>query len=133
VIGIGVVSVVPGKLSLFCAVDLQRERFRHLSADMRACQNVGKMKTTAQGDIVDPVQSPGMGVWQYQAGRVFALSFKTLWYESQGDAAGSLIGIATIRSTSTVSEFSLVDTQGNVLLETQGTWQFTDIKIVPLQ
>jgi hypothetical protein len=103
----------------------------------------GRVFATAQGDVVDPVQSPGMGSWERQTGRVFALSFKTLFYETQGDAAGSLIGVATIRSTSTVSEtgdsfsgpfkFALADQQGNVLLETNGTWQFARIKVEPLQ
>jgi hypothetical protein len=103
----------------------------------------GRVFATAQGDVVDPVQSPGMGSWERQTGRVFALSFKTLFYETQGDAAGSLIGVATIRSTSTVSEtgdsfsgpfkFALADQQGNVLLETNGTWQFNRIKVEPLQ
>ena len=103
----------------------------------------GRMFATAQGDVVDPVQSPGMGAWQHQGGRTYALSFKTLFYETQGDAAGSLIGVATIRSTSTLSEagdkfsgpfkFALVDPQGNVLIATEGTWQFTRIKVEPLQ
>lgn len=103
----------------------------------------GRVFATAQGDVLEPAQSPGMGTWERQTGRVFALSFKTLFYETQGDAAGSLIGVATIRSTSTVSEtgdafsgpfkFALVDSQGNVLLETNGTWQFTRIKVEPLQ
>lgn len=103
----------------------------------------GRVFATAQGDVVDPVQSPGMGMWERQAGRVFALSFKTLFYETQGDAAGSLIGVATIRSTSTVSEagdtfsgpfkFALADSQGNILLTTEGTWQFNRIKIEPPQ
>jgi hypothetical protein len=84
-----------------------------------------------------------VGAWQHQGGRVYALSFKTLFYETQGDAAGSLIGVATIRSTSTVNDagdkfsgpfkFSLTDPQGNVLLTTEGTWQFTRIKVEPLQ
>lgn len=103
----------------------------------------GRVFATAQGDVVEPAQSPGMGAWERQTGRVFALSFKTLFYEIQGDAAGSLIGVATIRSTSTVSEtgdtfsgpfkLALADQQGNVLLETNGTWQFTRIKVEPLQ
>jgi hypothetical protein len=103
----------------------------------------GRVFATAQGDVVEPAQSPGMGAWERQTGRVFALSFKTLFYEIQGDAAGSLIGVATIRSTSTVSEtgdtfsgpfkFALADPQGGVLLETNGTWQFTRIKVEPLQ
>ena len=103
----------------------------------------GRVFATAQGDVVNPVQSPGMGAWEHQAGRVFALSFKTLFYETQGDAAGSLIGVATIRSTSTVNEtgdtfsgpfkFALADSRGNVLIATVGTWQFTRIKVEPLQ
>ena len=103
----------------------------------------GRVFATAQGDVVEPAQSPGMGAWERQTGRVFALSFKTLFYEIQGDAAGSLIGVATIRSNSTVSEtgdtfsgpfkFALADQQGNVLLETNGTWQFTRIKVELLQ
>jgi hypothetical protein len=103
----------------------------------------GRMFATAQGDVVAPAQSPGMGAWQYQGGHTNALSFKTMFYETQGDAAGSLIGIATIRSTSTVNETSdkfsgpfklaLVDPQGNVLISTEGTWQFTRIKVEPLQ
>jgi len=102
----------------------------------------GRMFATAQGDVVDPVQSPGVGAWQHQAGRAYALSFKTLFYETQGDAAGSLIGVATIRSTSTVNDagdkfsgpfkFALTDPQGNVLLATEGMWQFTRINVEPL-
>jgi hypothetical protein len=103
----------------------------------------GRMFATAQGDVLAPVQSPGMGAWQYQGGRTNALSFKTLFYETQGAAAGSLIGVATIRSSSTINEasdkfsgpfkFALADPQGNVLLTTEGTWQFTRIKVEPLQ
>lgn len=103
----------------------------------------GRMFATAQGDVVEMAQSPGMGAWQHQGGRTNALSFKTLIYETQGAAAGSLIGVATIRSTSTISEgsdkfsgpfkFALADPQGNVLLTTEGTWQFTRIKVEPLQ
>lgn len=103
----------------------------------------GRMFATAQGDVVDPAQSPGMGAWQHQGGRTNALSFKTLLYETQGAAAGSLIGVSTIRSTSTVNDagdkfsgpfkFALVDAQGNALLTTEGTWQFTRIKVEPLQ